>query len=133
MDIIVHKYDNTIFEKQRLKKFAKKLYSKESLNNLYYLNPKYSQINKYKNKDIKQGPKYFGSTTFLVQTTDLQHLSQSVFLNFLFFGNAILFYSIAYLSFQKILIIIILTKILYTIVFELFYSKILFQKNEKRN
>lgn len=40
-----------------------------------FWNGKQSWSNKYKNRDIKQGPAYFGSTTFLVFTTDAPHLA----------------------------------------------------------
>lgn len=39
-----------------------------------YWNPDISWVNKYKNGDVNQGPKYFGSTSFLVWTTDGYHL-----------------------------------------------------------
>lgn len=42
-------------------------------NNPSFWNPSYSWTNKYKNGDYKQGPKYFGSTSFLVWTTDGYH------------------------------------------------------------
>ena len=42
-------------------------------NNPKYWNINQSWVNKYKNGDPNQGPKYFGSTTFLVWTTDGYH------------------------------------------------------------
>ena len=42
--------------------------------NEHYWNPDVSWTNKYKNGDPTQGPKYFGSTTFLAWTTDGYHL-----------------------------------------------------------
>ena len=41
-----------------------------------FWNGKISHQNKYKNFDPQQGPAYFGSTTFLVWTTDSYHLSR---------------------------------------------------------
>ena len=41
---------------------------------------------KYKNGDSKQGPKFFGSTTFLVWTTDGWHFFQMIYLNCLIFS-----------------------------------------------
>lgn len=38
--------------------------------------PRLSTNNKYKNGDPAQGPKFFGSTTFLVWTTDKYHLNR---------------------------------------------------------
>lgn len=39
-----------------------------------FWNPRYSWSSKYKNGDPKQGPKFFGSTTFLVWLSDGWHL-----------------------------------------------------------
>jgi hypothetical protein len=40
-----------------------------------FWNGKISWTNKYRNHDVKQGPAYFGSTTFLAFTTDAPHLA----------------------------------------------------------
>lgn len=42
-------------------------------------NPNISWKNKYKNNDPTQGPKFFGSTTFLVWLTDAWHFSKCCF------------------------------------------------------
>lgn len=42
--------------------------------NPQFWNPKYSSQNKYKDGITGNGPKYFGSTTFLAWTTDGYHL-----------------------------------------------------------
>lgn len=39
-----------------------------------YWNPQISWTNKYRNSNYALGPKYFGSTTFLVWTTDGYHM-----------------------------------------------------------
>lgn len=44
--------------------------------NQNYWNPKYSGDNKYRDGLGMNGPKYFGSTTFLVWTTDGYHLTR---------------------------------------------------------
>lgn len=43
-----------------------------------YWNPQISWTNKYKNNNPADGPKYFGSTTFLVYTTDGYHMTRFV-------------------------------------------------------
>jgi hypothetical protein len=43
-----------------------------------YWDPNISWTNKYKNGDYTQGPKFFGSTTFLVWTTDGYHMTRMV-------------------------------------------------------
>lgn len=46
--------------------------------NAEYFDPQVSWRNKYQNGDPAQGPKYFGSTTFLVGTTDFYHAARTV-------------------------------------------------------
>lgn len=43
-----------------------------------WFDPHISWRNKYRNGDPSQGPAYFGSTTFLVGTTDLYHGARTV-------------------------------------------------------
>ncbi|GEO10723.1 hypothetical protein [Segetibacter aerophilus] len=43
-----------------------------------FWNGKNSWNNKYKNNDMRQGPAYFGSTSFLAFTTDGPHLTNMV-------------------------------------------------------
>ena len=42
--------------------------------NEYFWNPIYSWMNKYKEGIVDFGPRFFGSTTFFVWTTDAWHL-----------------------------------------------------------
>ena len=64
MDTLSFRYNKSIFSK----------YPKYE----NFLNPEKSWLNKYKNNDPDLGPKFFGSTTFLVWTTDLWHLSKTI-------------------------------------------------------
>jgi len=50
-----------------------KVDSKLNLNDQFW-NPNISHTNKYKNGDPSQGEAYFGSTTFLIASTDGYHL-----------------------------------------------------------
>lgn len=52
-----------------------------------YWNPAISWMNKYKYNDPTQGPKYLGSTKFLVFTTDGYHMTR--FVENMFIGTAI--------------------------------------------
>ena len=54
-----------------------------------YWNPKESWKNKWKNGDNTQGEKFFGSSTFLVSTTDAYHMLRTVDRSTMF-GAAIL-------------------------------------------
>ena len=62
----------------------------------HFTNPKMSWMNKYKDFDPEKGPKFPGSTTIFVWTTDLWHLCKSLML--LCFAFAILFYTPASLT-----------------------------------
>lgn len=49
-----------------------------------FWDPSISWRNKYKNNDPEQGPKFFGSTTFLVGVTDSYHMSRTLRNSFVF-------------------------------------------------
>jgi len=76
MDTLLFRYETSIFSKYpKLRQFFDTFYSYK---------------NKYKNKDIRQGKKFFGSTTFLVWLTDGWHLFKCSML--LCFAIAIVYY-----------------------------------------
>lgn len=109
MDLVSIKYSESIFSKYpKLKQFC---------------DSSVSWRNKYKNGDPSQGPRFFGSTTFLVWTTDLWHLSKAIMLALL--CSAIVFYT-PIVGFIDIL----LYWLEFGICFELFYSKILKLKHD---
>lgn len=56
-----------------------------------WVNPSISQPNKWKDSIMGSKPRFFGSTTFLVWTTDLWHFCKAGMICFL--GYAIVFYS----------------------------------------
>ena len=107
MDIIVHKWSISIFSKIKNEKL------------LQFINPKQSWMNKWKNKDYKQGEKFIGSSTVFVTFTDLWHLCQ--FLMILSFLLSTIFYvSIMDNSISNIII----HYLSFTLSFNLFYYKI---------
>lgn len=107
MDIIVHKWSISIFSKIKNEKL------------LQFINPKQSWMNKWKNKDYKQGEKFIGSSTVFVMFTDLWHLCQ--FLMILSFLLSTIFYvSIMDNSISNIII----HYLSFTLSFNLFYYKI---------
>lgn len=59
--------------------FDKSIFS--NFKNQTFWNPYMSWVNKWKNNDPTQGPKFFGSTTFLVFLTDSWHLFKMLFLS----------------------------------------------------
>ena len=69
MDIIEFKFSESIFSSTKDKKW------------LNWFNPIDSWKNKYKNRDPKQGPAFFGSTTFFVWITDAWHFFQMIMLS----------------------------------------------------
>lgn len=64
MDVITHKFNQSIFSKIKNDKIIK------------FINPNISWKNKWKNDEPKNGELFFGSSTFLVMFTDLWHLSK---------------------------------------------------------
>ena len=81
--------------------------------------------NKYKNRDAKQGEKYFGSTTFFVFITDFWHFAQFMWINFILIS--LLLYPRNLLLENNILDIIsafICYRTLYLITFNIFYEKV---------
>jgi hypothetical protein len=108
MDILAFKYKYSIFSSW----------------NPNYWNPSISWRNKYKNRKVSNGPAFFGSTTFLVFTTDAWHLFQ-------FFSNSFIVVSIILTvhvyctpTWWQNIVLFIVFKIAWGAPFELFYSKI---------
>jgi len=91
--------------------------------NQNWINPSLSWRNKWKNGDPLQGEKFLGSSTVFVWLTDLWHFSK--FLMLLFISSAIVAYSSLIAWWIDFLIIYCV----FTLTFELFYSKI-FVKQE---
>ena len=91
-----------------------------------FLNPQKSWLNKYKNNDPDLGPKFFGSMTFLVWTTDLWHLAKTIMV--VSFVIATVFYTPIIITghmFWDILINLGLVYIPFGLGFGLFWDKIL--------
>ena len=104
MDILSYRYDLSVFSKYtRLKQFTI---------------PALSWQNKWKNGNRKQGERFFGSSTFLVWTTDAWHLFKTLMLAC---------YSIAIVTYSPIIhpiVDAIAYWIVFGIIFELFWAKI---------
>ncbi|NPV13271.1 MAG: hypothetical protein HPY57_16040 [Ignavibacteria bacterium] len=96
-------------------------------NNKNWWNPSISWKNKYKNNDPKQGPKFFGSTTFLVSLTDAWHFFQMLFLTSIFLGLVfyIPFFSVSYTWIFDFVIY----RIIFSSSFNLFYDYLLRSKS----
>ena len=84
-----------------------------------FLDANFSWQNKYKNRDYKQGRRFFGSTTFLVWLTDGWHLFKCAVL--LCFCIAIVFYK----PLTNPLLDIFIFYTWFGIVFELFFAYVL--------
>jgi hypothetical protein len=83
-----------------------------------FTNPEFSWQNKWKNGDRTQGELFFGSSTFLVWTTDAWHLFKTTML--LCFSVAIVIYS----PMLHPIIDAVIYWLTFGAVFELFWSKI---------
>ena len=87
-----------------------------------FTDPALSWKNKWKNGNRTQGERFFGSSTFLVWTTDAWHLSKTLML---------LCFSIAIVTYSPIIhpIIDAVTYwLIFGAIFELFWSKLLIKK-----
>ncbi len=120
MDIIQFKFHSSIFSK--------------SINFWYWFNPEESWRNKYKNRDPKQGPAFFGSTTFLCWLTDAWHFFQIIMISCFTICIILALNNLILLNCNKLNILIIdvilfvIIKILYGTCFELFWNKIFVKK-----
>jgi hypothetical protein len=110
MDVLNFHYSKSIF---------RKLKSQKALN---WFDSSVSWKNKYKNGDQTQGAKFFGSTTFLVWTTDAWHFFQMLFLTTMFLSIVV------YVPIVYWLIDFVIYRIVFGFIFELFYSEILESK-----
>lgn len=72
-DAITHNFEKSIFRNLNPK----------------FFNPDVSWINKYKDDNPLEGPKFFGSTTFLVWLTDFWHLLKFVKMNCIWIALAV--------------------------------------------
>jgi hypothetical protein len=87
-----------------------------------FTDPATSWQNKWKNGDRTQGEKFFGSSTFLVWTTDFWHLAKTIML--LCFALAI----VCYVPIIHPLLDWIIYWIGFGTIFELFWAKIFLKK-----
>ena len=104
MDVLKTKYNNSIFLNWR---------------NQTWFKPSLSWRNKWRNGDPSQGPKFFGSTTFLVFLTDFWHLSK--FCMLMLISLALVFREPMFAWYIDFFIYYCT----FTIIFEIFYSKVL--------
>lgn len=116
MLIIISAISESIMDKIQFH-FEKSIFNDNSYNRLFW-NPLYSWENKW-NKDLTK-PKFFLSTTLLVFLTDGWHF-------FKFLRNTTLFIGLPLLVLSPINIIIsvIIARIIYGLVFTLFFDKLL--------
>jgi hypothetical protein len=91
--------------------------------NQKWVNPLYSHRNKWKDGNIDNGEAFLGSSTIFVFVTDFWHFSK--FLMLLFMMGSVVFY-VPLINWWVDLILIYS---IFTIIFELFYSRILIRKN----
>jgi len=108
MDVLSFRYNTSIFSNHPKWK--------------QYLDPSVSWKNKYKNGDPSQGPRFFGSETFLVFLTDGWHLSKTLMI--LCFSGAI----VSYTPLLGTWLDVVLFYTLFGTVFQLFFGKILIKK-----
>ena len=116
MDTILFHWDKSIFKGSKLE---------------WWANPAVSYKNKWKNhSNSEDGEKFPGSSTIFVWVTDLWHFAQSFMITFFVLG--VLFYDgivvIEGYPLVSLLIDFIILKSVFSLTFELFWSKILKKK-----
>lgn len=116
MDSILFHWDKSIFKGSKLE---------------WWANPEVSYKNKWKNhSNSEDGEKFPGSSTIFVFITDLWHFAQSFMITFFVLG--VLFYdSIVVIKgypLVSLLIDFVILKGVFSLTFELFWSKILKKK-----
>lgn len=108
MDVLAFKYKKSIFRNW----------------NPDFWNPSRSWRNKYKNKEEPNGPAFFGSTTFLVFTTDAWHLFQFLSNSLIVLSIVLVFNHFANPYWWINLAIFAGLKVVWGSMFEWFYSTI---------
>lgn len=105
MDVLNFHYGESLFVKAK---------------NKFFWDPLLSHLNKYKNGDPTQGPRFFGSTTFFVWTTDAWHLFQMI--NSLFYTVAV---TLGYVKFGilGVIIVWVSTKLWFELSYRMLYTK----------
>ena len=91
-----------------------------------FWNPLISWSNKYKNGDKNLGEKFIGSTTVFVGLTDAWHLFKLINHTCLFIGLSLLAFQLN--SFNQLVIVICIARILYGFIFTIFFDTILNKK-----
>ena len=110
MDVITYRFDTSIFSKVvRLK---------------WFIDPKVSWRNKYKNEDPNQGPNFPFSTTILCAITDLWHLTKNVMLVLLYVGIT------CYIPIINPVLDVILYYIVFGVTFEICWSRLFIIKKK---
>ena len=91
-----------------------------------FWNPLISWSNKYKNGDEKLGHSFPGSTTIFVGFTDAWHLFKLINHTCLFIGLPLLAFQLN--SFNQLIIVICIARILHGFTFDIFFDAILKKK-----
>ncbi len=117
MDTLVHHWEDSIFNNPDA-------YDEQ------FWNPQLSDLNKYKNRDPEQGEKFWGSTTFFVWTTDAWHRFQFYMLSGI--GSALICaMGIGQTPWWGYVTMFVGFRVLWGLVFELFYKYLLIKKSER--
>lgn len=110
MDVITYRFDTSIFSKVvRLK---------------WFIDPKVSWRNKYKNEDPSQGANFPFSTSVLCAITDLWHLIKNIMLVLLYVGIT------CYIPIINPVLDVILYYIVFGVTFEICWSRLFIIKKK---
>lgn len=117
MDTLQFHYESSVF----LRKGHK------TIDHEYFWDPRISWRNKYKGRLTAKGPRFFGSTTIFVFVTDAWHLAKfgmNFFITITLVTGCYIGAGFGYQWFDLIIAFIVY-RVMYSGVFELFFSKIL--------
>jgi len=108
--------------------FYESVFNSEKFNPLFW-NPEISWKNKYKNGNVLDGPKFFGSTTIFVFITDAWHLFNTIMFTSIDIIICLLLNNIIDGGFTLHFLYLFITfKLIRNIFFELFWRYILIKK-----
>jgi len=113
MDKLAHHYSTSRFSQKK---------------NQLWWDPDISWRNKYKDGDPDKGPKFFGSTTFLVFTTDAWHFYKWLMNGLIYLPPAFIF-GFLLLDGRLMIVAYIGLRIVYAVTFHVFYHYIYAKKD----
>jgi hypothetical protein len=106
MDTLSHRFNNSIFSEL----------------DRFWWDPTFSWRNKYRQRNITLGPRFWGSTTFFVFTTDAWHMFKMISKEGSLLGIALILVGVLDVNFWHVAILFTLNRLFFGIVFHINYT-----------